>query len=140
MTDDVAMGLHELLHQVLDGPGTPGRPPLLHALRAAGGLSAGEEQTLRVMAVPLVAWRISQVTQTYPAEAAAVQERAAADVARFGLRSCALPGCEATEPHPKAYKLCGRCKAAAYCCQPHAAEDWKRHKRVDGCGSGAAAE
>ncbi len=31
---------------------------------------------------------------------AAHRERAAADVARHGLRGCALPECGATEPHP----------------------------------------
>jgi hypothetical protein len=64
---------------------------------------------------------------------AAMRERGAADVARHGLRRCALPSCNSTEPHPKCYKLCGRCRGAAYCSAAHSKEDWKRHKREDGC-------
>jgi hypothetical protein len=63
----------------------------------------------------------------------ALGARGAADVARHGLRSCALPACGAAEAYPKTYKLCGRCRGAAYCCAAHSAEDWKRHKRDDGC-------
>jgi hypothetical protein len=62
-----------------------------------------------------------------------VQKRGAADVARPGLRGCALPACDAQEPHPKLFKLCGRCRGAAYCCAAHSVEDWKRHKRENGC-------
>jgi hypothetical protein len=54
-------------------------------------------------------------------------------VARHGLRSCALPACGATEAYQKTYKLCGRCRGVAYCCPAHSKEDWKRHKREDGC-------
>jgi hypothetical protein len=52
-----------------------------------------------------------------------------------GLRSCALPACGAMEEYPKTYKLCGRCRGAAYCCAVHSKEDWKRHKREDGCAA-----
>ena len=58
---------------------------------------------------------------------------AAADVARHGLRRCARPGCGATEPHPKAFKVCSRCRGAAYCAPSCQAQDWTRHKRGDGC-------
>jgi hypothetical protein len=64
-----------------------------------------------------------------------ISARAAADVARHGLRSCALPACGATEAYQKTYKLCGRCRSAAYCCAAHSKEDWKRHKREDGCAA-----
>jgi hypothetical protein len=63
------------------------------------------------------------------------QQAAAADTARHGLRRCALPACDAQEPHPKLFKLCGRCRGAAYCCAAHSAGDWKRHKREDGCAA-----
>jgi hypothetical protein len=76
------------------------------------------------------AWE-KQLTNTTAAFAA----RAAADVARHGLRSCALPSCNSAEPAPKTYKLCGRCRGAAYCCAAHSKEDWKRHKREDGCAA-----
>jgi hypothetical protein len=59
----------------------------------------------------------------------------AADAARHGLRRCALPACDAQEPHPKLFKLCGRCRGVAYCCAAHSVEDWKRHKREDGCAA-----
>jgi hypothetical protein len=61
------------------------------------------------------------------------ERKRAADVAKHGLRCCALPSCGDTEPHPKLFKLCGRCHVAAYCCATHSVEDWKRHKREDGC-------
>jgi hypothetical protein len=63
------------------------------------------------------------------------QQIAAADVARHGLRRCALPACGAQEAHPKLFKLCGRCRGAAYCCAAHSVEDWKRHKREDRCAA-----
>jgi hypothetical protein len=65
------------------------------------------------------------------------QQAAAADTARHGLRRCALPACDAQEPHPKLFKLCGRCRGAAYCCVAHSKEDWKRHKREGGCKAAA---
>jgi hypothetical protein len=49
------------------------------------------------------------------------------------LRRCALPECDATEPQPKAFKLCGRCRAAAYCSAAHQQADWRRHKHYDAC-------
>lgn len=53
-------------------------------------------------------------------------ERKAADVAKRGLRECALPGCGAVETSVKEFRLCGACRAAAYCCAEHAAAHWKR--------------
>jgi hypothetical protein len=61
--------------------------------------------------------------------------RAAEDVVRHGLRACALPGCGATEPQPKAFKVCSRCRRACYCSQAHQAADWRRHKREDACAA-----
>jgi hypothetical protein len=62
-----------------------------------------------------------------------LQARGEADVARHGLRACALPECAATEPQPKTFKLCARCQRVVYCCKEHQTEDWRRHKRADGC-------
>jgi hypothetical protein len=76
-----------------------------------------------------------------PAEAAASQPaaRGAAAAVRETeegvLRRCALPACGGTEPHRRAFKVCARCRGAAYCCAAHSAEDWKRHKRQDGCAA-----
>jgi hypothetical protein len=61
------------------------------------------------------------------------QQTAAADVARHGLRACALPDCAQTEPQPKAFKLCSRCRAVMYCSAVHQQQDWRRHQRADGC-------
>jgi hypothetical protein len=71
--------------------------------------------------------------------AAQQQQRAAADVARHGLRKCALPECAAKEPQPKAFKVCSRCRGACYCSVAHQQQDWRRHKREDGCAAAAAA-
>jgi hypothetical protein len=61
------------------------------------------------------------------------RQRAIDDVARHGLRRCALPDCGAMEPHPKAFKVCSRCRTACYCSAAHQRADWRRHKRDDGC-------
>lgn len=67
------------------------------------------------------------------------KKAAAADAAKHGLKRCALPDCGAQEAHPKAYKLCGRCRGVGYCCAEHATQDWKRHKKADGCKAPEAA-
>jgi hypothetical protein len=61
------------------------------------------------------------------------RQRAAADMARHGLRACALPECDAVEPQPKTFKICSRCRAVCYCSAAHQQADWRRHKRADGC-------
>jgi hypothetical protein len=109
---------------------------LLLRMRAACGLTAAEETALRRLAERLSA-TAERARQRIPEQAedlkAEKMQAAAADVARHGLRRCALPACHAQEPHPKLFKLCGRCRGAAYCCAAHSVEDWKRHKREDGC-------
>jgi hypothetical protein len=67
------------------------------------------------------------------------QQRADSDLARFGLRACALPECDAVEPEPKLFKVCGRCRAVCYCSAAHQQADWRRHKRTDGCAAAAGA-
>lgn len=114
----------------------------LQQLRAACGLSGAEERALRALHGRLSATeqhtdhaRMYSLLNT--TLFAARREAGAADVARHGLRACALPGCGATEPYPKAFKLCGcgscSCRGAAYCCAQHSADDWRRHKREDRC-------
>jgi hypothetical protein len=61
------------------------------------------------------------------------QKHAAADLARHGLQTCALPACDAKEPHPRFFKCCSRCRSVFYCSQEHQREDWKRHRRADQC-------
>jgi hypothetical protein len=106
----------------------------LERLRTACGLSHADETELRKLHQELeqsTAARFEICRSTRDA----IDARGAADVARHGLRSCALPSCNSAEPAPKTYKLCGRCRGVAYCCAAHSKEDWKRHKREDGCAA-----
>ncbi len=126
-----------------DGPG------LLRQLRATCGMTRDEEAALRRLAQRAddVCMRGCQTTSSFSfeervAESAFSQldeqrKRAAADAARHGLRACALPECGATEPHPKTFKLCGRCGRVAYCSKEHQQQDWRRHKREDSCKAAA---
>jgi hypothetical protein len=104
---------------------------LLQQLRSVCGLTPADENALRSLLQH--SNELRQQTVSVSELLTSVQERGAEDVARHGLRRCALPACGNTELHPKAYKLCGRCRGTAYCCAAHSAEDWKRHKREDGC-------
>jgi hypothetical protein len=112
---------------------------LLNDMRSLCSLTREEEAALRVLFQRLVVddnARQRNMHLSVTAEAKGnkqAREAAAADVARHGLRACALPGCGAVEPHPKAFKLCGRCRGAVYCSAAHQREDWRRHKRDDGC-------
>jgi hypothetical protein len=108
---------------------------LLQQLRATCALSSADELALRALHVRLSTSEpdLSAYSQLHASMFAARRESGAADLARHGLRRCALPACDAQEPHPKLFKLCGRCRGAAYCCAAHSVKDWKRHKREDGC-------
>jgi hypothetical protein len=106
--------------------------PWRRRLRATCGQSRADEDRLRELQ-HFASEDDDLRAQIYSSEREQFSLRAAADVARHGLRSCALPFCGATEAYPKTYKLCGRCRGVAYCCAAHCAEDWKRHKREDGC-------
>jgi hypothetical protein len=114
-------------------------------LRATCAIPAEEETALRQLAERnrAEALEISADVAAFDKEVcdgvAEQQQRAAADVARHGLRKCALPECAATEAQPKLFKVCGRCRAACYCSEAHQQQDWRRHKREDGCAAAAAA-
>jgi hypothetical protein len=111
---------------------------MLLRMRATCGLTAAEETALRRLAerhkatAESALQRLPQETEDWKARH---KQAAAADAARHGLRRCALPACGAQEAHPKLFKLCGRCRGAAYCCAAHSVDDWKRHKREDGCAA-----
>jgi hypothetical protein len=111
-----------------------------HQMRSVCGMSDADDEALAQMVQRLAgrdeapfAGDARVLLKSFQQKQAATQERAAADVARHGLRACALPGCGATEPQPKTFKLCGRCRGVVYCSAAHQAEDWRRHKRADGC-------
>jgi hypothetical protein len=109
---------------------------LLLPLRSTCALSQAEEAELRHLALEVqksLDKCAPKVSRLHAEADAAKRELTAKDLARHGLRRCALPSCDALELHPKAYKLCGRCCGVAYCGAAHCAEDWKRHKREDGC-------
>ena len=59
--------------------------------------------------------------------------RAADDLARHGLHRCSRPDCGATEPHPKAFKVCDRCPCATYCAPACQTQEWTRHKHNNSC-------
>jgi hypothetical protein len=114
-----------------------------HLLRAACAFTAVEETALRQLAertrIQLTgahgddAFILDSLSDAMHMDRATHRQRVDADVARHGLRACALPECDAVEPHPKTFKICSRCRAVCYCSAAHQAEDWKRHKREDGC-------
>ena len=53
-----------------------------------------------------------------------------ADIAKHGLRDCALPFCSKTEKTVKEFSLCAGCRSQVYCCLEHQALDWKAHKKA----------
>ena len=80
--------------------------------------------------------------------------RQRADVAKHGLRSCALPSCDKTEKTVKEFAGCSGCRSVVHCCLEHQALDWRAHKKAckekeaarraeaeaeEGAGGGAAA-
>jgi hypothetical protein len=130
-----AHGCNELILTLLNGvlgAALEADGPWLPRLRDTCGLSQADEAKLRDLQHTLAQGESARREQLYN-KRDALGTHAAADLARHGLRSCALPSCGATEEYPKTYKLCGRCRGAAYCCAAHSKEDWKRHKREDGC-------
>ena len=56
-----------------------------------------------------------------------------------GLRTCALPGCNAREAHPAHFKSCAACRTVCYCCREHQVADWPGHKKACKAARKAAA-
>jgi hypothetical protein len=79
---------------------------LLDRLRTTGGLTEAEVKA----AFALAKRDTSRIERVAAQSMGKMRESAAADVARHGLRRCTLPSCGITEPHPKLFKLCGRCR------------------------------
>ena len=56
--------------------------------------------------------------------------RQRADVAKHGLRDCALPSCSMTEKTVKEFAGCTGCRSVVYCCLENQALDWRAHKKA----------
>ena len=56
--------------------------------------------------------------------------RQRADIAKHGLRNCALPSCSKTEKTVKEFAGCSGCRSVVYCCLEHQALDWRAHKKA----------
>ena len=56
--------------------------------------------------------------------------RQRADIAKHGLRDCALPSCSKTEKTVKEFAGCSGCRSVVYCCLEHQALDWRAHKKA----------
>ena len=57
--------------------------------------------------------------------------RQRADIAKHGLRDCALPSCSKTEKTIKDFAGCSwSCRSVVYCCLDHQALDWRAHKKA----------
>ena len=63
-------------------------------------------------------------------ETAGFEARQRADIAKHGLRDCALPSCSKTEKTVKEFAWCSGCRSVVYCCLEHQALDWRAHKKA----------
>ena len=63
-------------------------------------------------------------------DAAEFDARQRADIAKHGLRDCALPSCSKTEKTVKEFAGCTGCRSVVYCCLEHQALDWRAHKKA----------
>ena len=52
------------------------------------------------------------------------------DIAKHGLRDCALPSCSKTEKTVKEFAHCSGCRSVVYCCAEHQGLDWTKHKKA----------
>ena len=74
------------------------------------------------------------VLQTGLAEAqrvkAAFVARQRDDIAKHGMRDCALPSCAKTEKTVKEFAFCSGCRSVVYCCLEYQELDWRAHKEA----------
>ena len=62
--------------------------------------------------------------------AAEFEARRRADIAKHGLRDCALPSCSKMEKTVKEFAGCSGYRTVVYCCLEHQALDWRAHKKA----------
>ena len=70
---------------------------------------------------------ITEITERAREEAASKRH---VDIAKHGLKHCALPSCDKQEASVGQHKRCSACRSAWYCSSEHAALQWKEHKPV----------
>ena len=58
------------------------------------------------------------------------EARQLTDIAKHGLRDCALSSCSKTEKTVKEFAGCSGCRTVVYCCLEHQALDWRAHKKA----------
>ena len=61
---------------------------------------------------------------------AAFDARQREDIAKHGLRDCALPACFKTEKTVKEFAHCSGCRSVVYCCAEHQGLHWTKHKKA----------
>ena len=98
------------------------RPALQNALRARGVFEEGDAEDAAIK---------KEIDET-------LDKKAAADLAKHGLRWCALPSCAKQELRVFDFKQCSACKAVMYCSAEHAALHWTATHRKE-CASLKAA-
>ena len=52
------------------------------------------------------------------------------DIAKHGLRNCALPSCAKTAKTVKEFAHCSGCRSVVYCCAEHQGLHWTKHKKA----------
>ena len=72
-------------------------------------------------------WDVSEEVNQYMKEDTA---RWGADVAKHGLKECALPSCDKREASVQQYKCCSACRSVWYCSAEHGALHWAEHKPI----------
>ena len=61
---------------------------------------------------------------------AVLYARQCEDIAKHGLRDCALPSCSKTERTDKEFDRCSGCRSVVYCCAEHQGLHWTKHKKA----------
>ena len=68
-------------------------------------------------------------TAYYEQTSAEFEARQREDIAKHGLRDCALPSCSKTEQTVKEFAHCSGCRSVVYCCAEHQGLHWTKHKK-----------